>query len=237
MQVQIQIARRDNRIGFPSLIMLGRHGMCFSGIHFNRINFDEYTQEIILLPSSLCLRYSILCLSSSTHGASSSVCIWKSPRFSSISSEMPPSHCSFKEISFWQRERGTASYPPSASAEQLTTAAADSGSSCAFSCDVGLRHCGAIAFETRHSWTDGRSGTGEFLEGVGRPINQENVRNKSRIKYADLCIPIFVLKFDFSYCFFWLYLCFFHPYRRRAALLFFFSFFSIFSFSFFPPKF
>ncbi|KAK7824742.1 hypothetical protein U0070_020249 [Myodes glareolus] len=77
--------------------MLRRHGMCFSGIHFNGISFDEHTQEIILLPSSLCLRYSILRLSSSTHG---------------------------------------------------------------------LRHCGATAFETRHSWTDGRSGTGEFLEGL-----------------------------------------------------------------------
>lgn len=112
MQVQIQIARRDNRIGFPSLIMLERHAMCFSGIHFNGISFDEYTQEIILLPSSLCLWYSILRLSSSTHGASSSVCIWKSPRCSSISSEMPLSHCSFKEISSWQRERGTASPTP-----------------------------------------------------------------------------------------------------------------------------
>lgn len=224
MQVQIQIARRDNRIGFPSLIMLGRHGMCFSGIHFNGISFDEHTQEIILLPSSLCLRYSILCSSSSTHGPSPSVCTWKSPRCSSISSEMPPSHCSFKEISSWQRERGTASYPPSASAEQLTTAAADSGSSCASSCDVGLRHCGATAFETRHSWTDGRSGTGEFLEGVGRPINQENVRNKSRIKYADLCIPIFVLKFDFSYCFFWLCLFFFPPPQAPSCAVFFLSF-------------
>jgi hypothetical protein len=90
---------------------------------------------------------------------------------------MLPSHCSFKEISSWQRERGTASYPPSASAEQLTTAAADSGSSCASSCDVGLRHCGAIAFETRHSWTDGRSGTGEFLEGGGE-ANKPRKRQK-----------------------------------------------------------
>lgn len=225
MQVQIQIARRDNRIGFPSPIMLRRHGMCFSGTHFNSISFDEHTQEIILLPSSLCLRYSILRLSSSTHGPSPSVCIWKSPRCSSISSAMPPSHCSFKEISSWQRERGTASYPPSASAEQLTTAAADSCSSCASSCDVGLRHCGATAFETQHSWTDGRSGTGEFLEGVGRPINQENVRNKSRIKYADLCIPIFVLKFDFSYCFFFLVVSVFFPTPTGAELRCFLSFF------------
>lgn len=39
-QVWIQIAGNDNGDGFLSLFMLGRHGVCFSGIHLSAISLE-----------------------------------------------------------------------------------------------------------------------------------------------------------------------------------------------------
>lgn len=55
---------------------------------------------------------------------------------------------------------------------------------------LGLQHFGARASETRCSRTV-CSGTEETLEGRGEANKPKNVRNKSRMKYSDLCILFF----------------------------------------------